>query len=118
MPAYLKPSEVAERWGVSERQVERLCAAGRLRAMKLGGWRIRTADVEAYELAQANRPASTESPKTEPIRPVFGVLEEGARRPLGERWWEQETNDAASSAAGRGRSTGKEKRPSAATKRR
>lgn len=121
MTAFLKPAEVAERWGVSERQVERLCASGRLRAMKLGGWRIRLADVEAYEAAKANRPPEQPAPTTraEPIRPVFGVLQEaGDDRVLGERWWEQETNSAASSAAGGSRAADTRKRRSAVTKRR
>lgn len=122
MALYLTARQVAERWGCSTRQVQRLCHSGALRAMRLGleSWRIRLADVETYELAKANRPAEGPSSARpdEPIRPVFGAVGEGARRPLGERWWERETNDAASSAAGRGRATGKEKRPSAVTKRR
>lgn len=101
---YLTPKQLADRWQCSERHIERLCASGRLRAARLSGWRITEEEAAGYEAAQANRPASSEGPKTEPGRPVFGVLEEGARRPLGERWWERETNDAASPAAGRGRS--------------
>lgn len=62
--------------------------------MRLGtkGWRVSLAALEAYERAQttgSDAAPSHEAPKREPIRPVFGALEEtGVRLPLPERWWE------------------------------
>lgn len=112
MATFLTPRQVAERWACSTRTVERLCHSGELPAMRLGlhRWRIGLAAVEAYELAHTSGTTesapSIEARKAEPIRPVFGALEETGR-PLGERWWEDD--DAASSAVGRGRSTGTKK---------
>lgn len=76
MSLFLTPRQVAERWGCSRRQVQRLCASGELRAMRLGldAWRIAVADVEAYEQRQTT--ASTEASNPEPT-----TREEG-RRPV------------------------------------
>jgi excisionase family DNA binding protein len=94
---YMTPREVADRWGCSARHVRRLCAAGELRAMRLGleSWRISLEAAEAYELAHTSGSASStsdEGRKAEVVRPVFGVLAE-ATGPLvlPERWWEGET---------------------------
>lgn len=110
MALYLTARQVADRWGCSMRQVQRLCTSGELRAMRLGSdWRITTAAVEAYEAAHANGSepsASIEAREPEPIRTVFGALEEGGMPlALPERWWEGDS--LASPAAGRGRSTGR-----------
>lgn len=110
---FLTPEQLAGRWGVSVRHAERMAQTRQIAALRVGRlWRFSLTAVEAYEAARSNRPADPPSPEArnqEPIRPVFGVLEEtGAPLPLPERWWE--TDDAASPAAGRGRSTGKEKR--------
>jgi excisionase family DNA binding protein len=95
-PTFLTPREVAARWGCSARHVRRLCAAGELRAMRLGleSWRISLETVEAYEHAHTSGAASStsdEGRKAEAVRPVFGVLPE-ATGPLvlPERWWEGE----------------------------
>jgi excisionase family DNA binding protein len=113
---FLTPRQVAERWGCSPRHVRRLCRSGELRAMRLGqdAWRISMEAVETFEQARTSGAASStsdEGRKAEVVRPVFGVLvESGADLVLPERWWEsQPTTGAASSAAGRGRSTGKKK---------
>jgi len=111
-------AEVAERWACDPSTVTARARSGALIGMRLGtDWRFSMAAVEAYERAHTTAPdsaASNAGQKQEatpaPIRPVFAVLEEtGVPLPLPERWWEQETNSAASSAAGRGRSTGKKK---------
>jgi excisionase family DNA binding protein len=113
--AYLTPREVAERWRPSVRHINRMAQTGRIPAVRIeGGWRFSLASVTEYELAHTSGAASStsdEGRKAEVVRPVFGVLDE-ATGPLvlPERWWEsQPTTGAASSAAGRGRSTGKKK---------
>jgi excisionase family DNA binding protein len=60
---YMTPREVADRWGCSARHVRRLCAAGELRAMRLGleSWRISLEAAEAYELAHTSGSASSTS---------------------------------------------------------
>lgn len=101
MALYLTPRQVAERWSCSARHVRDLIAAGQLRAMRLGlgAWRIAVVDVEAYELARTNGSDSSPSHevrKAEPIRPVFGVLEEtGDELPLPERWLETDERPTA-----------------------
>lgn len=69
MALYMTPREVAERWNCSTRHVQRLCAGGDLRALRLGleKWRIAVADVEAYELAQTN--GATVAPATAVANP-------------------------------------------------
>lgn len=53
--AYLTPSQVAQRWSVSLRTVQRYIADGRLRAIKLPGgyYRVRPADADAAVEASA-----------------------------------------------------------------
>jgi excisionase family DNA binding protein len=99
----MTPREVADRWGCSARHVRRLCAAGELRAMRLGleSWRISLEAAEAYELAHTSGSASSTS---DVVRPVFGVLAE-ATGPLvlPERWWEGETASMKGGGNGAGR---------------
>lgn len=110
--SHLTTKQLAERWGCHPSTVTSLIRRGQLAAMRLGtDWRISEEAAAAYERAhttsaETSTPTAS-APTPEPIRPVFGVLEEG--RVLGERWWERETTGAASSAAGRGRATGKKK---------
>ncbi|MGZ4511989.1 MAG: helix-turn-helix domain-containing protein [Mycobacterium sp.] len=49
MPEYLKAAEVARRWRVSPRTLQRYIASGRLKADRLPGgqYRIRAEDAEA-----------------------------------------------------------------------
>jgi excisionase family DNA binding protein len=109
--AYLTTAQVAERWACDRSTVTARARSGELVGMRLGtDWRFSHAAVEAYERAHTTsaEPAYPAPAKlaAEPIRPVFGVLEEtGAPLPLPERWWEQPTQRAASSAAGRGRAS-------------
>jgi excisionase family DNA binding protein len=69
---YLTPRQVADRWACSPRHVRRLCAAGELRAMRLGldAWRISIESVEAFEQARTSTTpaAATETPKQEASR--------------------------------------------------
>lgn len=109
MPAlFLTTAQLAERWSCDRTTVTARARSGELVGMRLGtDWRFSLAAVEAYERAKSSGKAPAPRPApvaAEPIRPVFGVLEEtGAELPLPERWWERETSSAASSAAGRGR---------------
>lgn len=54
-PENMTPADVAARWGVSDTFVYGLLNSGQLRAFKLGPklWRIKLADVEAYECRTA-----------------------------------------------------------------
>jgi excisionase family DNA binding protein len=112
MALFLTPREVAARWGCSARHVQELAQAGRLQAMRLGrrGWRIPVAAVEAYEAGhttacESAQAAPTTAPASAPE--VRSELPSVGRLALPDRWWENPTLSAVSSAAGRGRSTGK-----------
>ena len=114
MAAFMTPREVADRWGCSARHVQELAQAGRLQAMRLGrrGWRIPVAAVEAYEAGhttacESAQAATTTAPASAPE--VRSALPSVGRLALPDRWWENPTLAAGSSAAGCGRSTGKKK---------
>lgn len=70
----MTPREVADRWGCSARQIQRLCQSGELRAMQLGfrKWRIAVAEVERYE--QRNTPSAETVKPSETQRPMREVL--------------------------------------------
>lgn len=62
MATFLTAQQVAERWGCSERTVQRLAQTGELPAMRLGSsWRVCLAALEAYEALHANTPAPAAS---------------------------------------------------------
>lgn len=76
---FTTPAEVAERWQCTPEHVQRLCARGELRAMKLGrrGWRIPMDAVEAYELGRTTaaieqRTAPKPAPKEVAISTAVG----------------------------------------------
>lgn len=105
---FLTPKQLAARWDVSVRHVNRMAQQHQFAALKVGkSWRISVASASAYELAHTSGLAiPAAQPAPEPIRPVFGVLAEASGDlVLPERWWEsQPTQGAAPSAAGGSRS--------------
>lgn len=64
-PQLLNPTRLAARWGVSSTMVYDMLNSGQLPGFRLGGklWRIRLADVEAYEsrpVAETARQVATD----------------------------------------------------------
>lgn len=118
MALYLTAGEVAVRWGCSTSTVQRMCADGRLAAMRLGlnKWRIALAVVEAYERAHtaAGEASADQAPVTvcRPSRradspPPPAVDLDGEYVPIVRGpvpWRDSVIDDAATTpAAGRGR---------------
>jgi len=63
--AYLTPADLAVRWNVHKRSVQRLCESGKLRGFRIGGqWRISEAAITAYEMANV---AASDEPVPTPI---------------------------------------------------
>ena len=125
MASFITARQLSERWGCSPQHVRRLCAAGSLRAMRLGldasrdAWRISEEAIAEYELAHTSHPA-VKQPDRAPSRlsppgptgtaAILGPLPDGYEPRFPEAWGlPSRTTGAVSSAAGRGRSTGKKK---------
>lgn len=117
MAAFLTPREVAERWGCHPNHVGRLCASGQLRAMKLGrrGWRIIPEALAEYEARQTTAPEADDLKAARVARSISKALGVSTALDLGADVeydpvfsgpvpWRSEVIDAASPAAGRGRS--------------
>lgn len=74
-PVLLTPTTLAERWGVSSTHICTLLNAGRLPAFRVGHlWRIRLADVEAWEAVPAVPPPPRERLPATPPESVTGAL--------------------------------------------
>jgi excisionase family DNA binding protein len=124
---YMTSRQLSERWGCDRGTVTKLARKGALAGMRVGlDWRFSLAAVEAYESAHTSAPADPEATpvaKTPSRAPSAPVALEGFTLPddyvpVFPEAWGMTPEEAASRAAGRGRATGKEKRPSAVTKRR
>lgn len=76
MSLFMSPREVADRWGCSARQVQRLCQAGDLRAMQLGfrKWRIAVTEVERYEQRNTTSAETVQPAPAVERRPTQEVL--------------------------------------------
>jgi excisionase family DNA binding protein len=102
MAGLMTTRAVAEHLAISERHVQELAQSGELQAVKLGRlWRFRPAAVEAFEQRHTT---SAEPERQVPVvaaAPALTAMPDGGRV-LGERWWENRQNDAASQAAQRG----------------
>lgn len=101
------------RWFLTEHAAE-------LGAVKVGNrLKFTRAGLDTYIARQTVKaPAPIMAPSMPAPRRSLSVVGLGPVNPLDGRPWETETTPAASSAAGRARSTGKEKRRSAVTERR
>lgn len=105
----LTPAQLAERWSVSVRTVQRLCETHQIAAFRVGEqWRIPLAVVEAYE---AETQAETQTPET-PRPSSAPTREEAAPAYIpvvaGVVPWRSAVIEAPA-GAGRGRATGKRK---------
>lgn len=137
MAEYLTTREVAAKLRFSTRTIRKMCERGQLRAMQgvgLGNWRIPADEVEAYEQrntrsAEAVQPAPTRAQLEHAVTVLNnGPLGPGANQrevsapvkldgftlpadyvPVFPAAWGMTPEEAASRAAGRGRSTGKKK---------
>lgn len=114
---YLTTAQLAERWACAPSYVRKLARRGVLAGMRLGvDWRFSLAAVEAYERARTTEPAEIETmPVTTPTAPDLVTLAPGdfelpaGYEPRFPHLWGMTREDAASSAAGRGRTAGRKK---------
>lgn len=105
-PAYYTPEQLAALWQCDRTTVRRRCASGEIRAFRIGDlWRIPAEAVAEFEARTMTGP----EPKPEPT-PVRRQQHEQASEYVavvpGVVPWRSEVVDAASPAAGRGRTTG------------
>lgn len=127
MTPLLTPSQVAELLSVSSRTVTRLAANGELPGLRIGGqWRFREQTVRAWvvdreaatdwerDSATSSRTEATSAPAADTVArrpvslPVGGLPRDYA--PVFPALWGETASNAASSAAGRARSTRTQKR--------
>lgn len=128
MSRLLTPEDVAEMLGVSRRTVTRMAAAGELPAVRIGSqWRFREQTVRAWvvdreaatdwerDSATSSRTEATSAPAADTVarRPVSLPVGGGLPRdyaPVFPALWSETASNAASSSAGRARSTRTRKR--------
>lgn len=123
MSGLMTAQQVAERWQCSAEHVRSLCRTGRLRAMRLGvDWRISPADLERFE---AGNTSAADAEQVTRSGDGGGYRQPAVQRPaveLGGEYhavvkgpvpWRSTVLDAASPAAGSGRTARTKKRLSA-----